>query len=468
MTMKTALRTIITGLLLGGAAANAQVFDVDTLHYKGDPNKFINLVIVGDGYTAAQIPTFITNSTTFKNYFFTVPPFSQYQNYFNVFIIKVTSTQTGIKHPNTASDCAGSGVPVSNPTNYFGTTFDYAGIHRLVVPTNNVALGNVLSTNFPNYDQVFILANSTYYGGSGGAYATATINGSSNEIAAHEIGHSFASLADEYWAGPQYAAEKANMTQDNNPATVKWKAWLNTGGIGIYSHPGTTWYKPHQSCKMQFLGQPFCAVCIETIIERIHTLVNPILSYSPASSSVNVVSGGNYTFSLTTINPNPNTLKREWRRGATLIATNVNQVVVSGSSFPVGTTALTAKVVDTTTLSRSTTHPTTHVYTVTWNVTRSALAPPVASQARRNHLSLTLYPNPADDHLNIVYSLEESSRVQIDILSMDGRTVLRVQPGQQQQGAQSVRADLSSLAAGTYLVQLQIDDVLHTERIVVQ
>lgn len=457
-------------LLLGGTATHAQVFDVDTLQYNGSPNTYINLVIVGDGYTAAQIPTFITNSTSFKNYFFTVPPFNNYQAYFNVFIIKVPSSQTGVKHPNTASDCAGSGVPVSNPTNYFGTTFDYAGIHRLVVPTNNAALSSVLSTNFPNYDQVFILANSTYYGGSGGAYATATLNGSSNEIAAHEIGHSFATLADEYWAGPQYAAEKANMTQDNNPATVKWKAWLNAGtGIGIYSHPGTTWYKPHQSCKMQFLGQPFCSVCKETLIERIHALVNPILSHAPASSSVSVSSGFNYTFSINTINPNPNTLKREWRRNSTLIATNVNSVVVAGSSFPVGSSTLTAKVVDTTTLSRSTTHPTTHIYTVTWNITRASLvAPPASSEARRNHIKLSLYPNPADDHLNIVYSLDESSRVQIDILSIDGRNVLQVQPGQIQQGTREVHADLSRLAAGTYLVQVQIDDVLHTERILVQ
>lgn len=468
--MKTTLRNALCSLmLLGGSPAGAQIFDVDTLHYKGDPNKYINLVIVGDGYTVAQIPTFITNSTSFKNYFLTVPPFSSYQNYFNVFIIKVPSTQTGVKHPNTASDCAGSGVPVSNPTNYFGTTFDYAGIHRLVVPTNNAALSSVLANNFPNYDQVFILANSTYYGGSGGSYATATLNGSSNEIAAHEIGHSFSSLADEYWAGPQYAAEKANMTQNNNPATVKWKNWIGAGtGIGIYSHPGTTWYKPHQSCKMQFLGQPFCSVCQETIVERIHTLVNPVLSYAPASANVSVVSGPSYTFALTLINPNPNTLKREWRRNGTLIATNVDQVVLTGSSFPVGSSTLTAKVVDTTSLSRSDTHPVTHIYTVTWNVTRNSLVAPPLPNARQNHIRLNLYPNPADDYLNIDYSLEQAGRVRIDILSADGRLALQVQPEAQQEGSHSLRTDLSTLTAGTYIVQLQIDGTLHTEKIVVQ
>ena len=93
-----------------------------------------------------------------------------------------------------------------------------------------------LAKNFPNYDQVCILANTPYYGGSGGSYATTTLNTASNEIYAHEIGHSFAALSDEYYAGDGYAGERVNMTKETNPLLVKWKNWMNINGIGIYQH----------------------------------------------------------------------------------------------------------------------------------------------------------------------------------------------------------------------------------------
>src|SRR5258708_7869266 len=82
---------------------------------------------------------------------------------------------------------------------YFGSTFNYAGIDRLLVPVNSSHIYSVLANNFPQYDQVFVVVNSTKYGGSGGFAATASINSSSAEIAIHEMGHSFAALRDEYW-----------------------------------------------------------------------------------------------------------------------------------------------------------------------------------------------------------------------------------------------------------------------------
>src|ERR1035437_1399306 len=201
-------------------SVNSQTFQVDTLQYKGDINKYINIVIMGDGYTSSQQNTFITDANNLSSYLLAQTPWVNYANYFNVFAIKVISSQSGAKHPNTSSDCSSASplVPVSNPTTYFGCTFDSYGIHRLIVPQNTTNIVNVLAANFPNYDQVLIIANTPYYGGSGGAYATSTVNSSSKEIAAHEIGHSFAHLADEYYAGDNFAAEKPNMTQETNPS----------------------------------------------------------------------------------------------------------------------------------------------------------------------------------------------------------------------------------------------------------
>ena len=157
--------------------------------------------------------------------------------------------------------------------------------------------------------------NTPYYGGSGGSVATATTNPASSDVAVHEIGHSFVGLADEYWAGDIYAREALNLTQETSPSLVRWKNWLENEGIGIYQHccegASASWYRPHENCKMRYLNVPFCPVCTEGTIERIHTLTNPIISYSPTDLSIATKSAFTY-FRIELIEPIPNTLKKTW------------------------------------------------------------------------------------------------------------------------------------------------------------
>ncbi|ULT22222.1 M64 family metallopeptidase [Sphingobacterium sp. E70] len=129
-------------------------------------------------------------------------------------------------------------MPVTHPNTIFGSSFDNGGLHRLVVPQKNERIEEVLKTHIPNYTQVVILVNSPFYGGSGGKWATSTVNFKSNDIAVHEIGHSFAQLADEYWAGNQYAIESVNRSQTAAANAVPWKHWLGKDGVGIYSYGG--------------------------------------------------------------------------------------------------------------------------------------------------------------------------------------------------------------------------------------
>jgi len=153
---------------------------------------------MGDGYQTNELLTFITNATNSSNYLFTISPFTQYRNYFNVFAIKVNSTESGADHPRNATDCPPASThPLLTVDTYFNSTFDYYSIHRLLVATKNSAAYNVIINNFPLYDNALMLVNTPYYGGSGGWLATASANASSNEILIHEIGHYFADLADE-------------------------------------------------------------------------------------------------------------------------------------------------------------------------------------------------------------------------------------------------------------------------------
>src|SRR5665647_1456283 len=134
--MKKIIFTILLSIVLC-AAAFGQIFYKDSLLYNGNINNVINLVIMPDGYTSAELPKFRTDATVFMNYFFTQSPFSNYKNYFNVYTVNVPSNQSGVIHPHTASDC-GSDVTVTNPDIYFKSTMDYAGIHRLIVANTSI------------------------------------------------------------------------------------------------------------------------------------------------------------------------------------------------------------------------------------------------------------------------------------------------------------------------------------------
>ncbi len=213
-----------------------QTFPVTAIVNNGANDKYINFVMLGDGYKSNQQSTFITDATNITSDLFSQSPFLEYKNFFNVYAIEVPSNESGADHPGTATDVIEPAFAIQDVDNYFGSTFDAFGIHRLLVPMNSANVHSVLANNFPAYDQVMVIINSPHYGGSGGWLASTSTNAAANEIAIHEIGHSFAGLADEYWAGDQYANEKPNMTQESNPSLVKWKNWMNINNVGIYPY----------------------------------------------------------------------------------------------------------------------------------------------------------------------------------------------------------------------------------------
>ncbi|WP_270088560.1 M64 family metallopeptidase [Sphingobacterium sp. SYP-B4668] len=399
--MQKALLIYIAVSLLIGSSTYAQQYTIDTLQYQGTDQHVVNMVILADGYTEEELDYFVEDAKRFNNYFFLTEPFRQYVNYFNVFAIRTPSAESGAIHRGIATDCPkdahavgevparfnkfarNAAVPTSNPQTIFGSSFDNMGLHRLVIPHNEQAIQKVLKEHVPNHSQVVILVNSPFYGGSGGKYATATVNAASNDIAVHEIGHSFALLADEYWAGNQYAIEGPNRSQEADPTKVRWKNWVGTNGVGVYAYGAkaspSTWFRPHEYCKMQYLVAPFCNVCQEAFVETIHKLTNPIKRATP--SAVQILKAADISkLSLTLIKPSPNTLKVEWYLNGELIDIDKDSIYLDQGMFTTGENNLKAVVHDHTTLVRSVEHA-VHTYTVEWKIQSNhpvALSSPVS------------------------------------------------------------------------------------------
>jgi hypothetical protein len=456
--MKTVV--IASIMLFTGINGLAQTFDLDTLVYNGNSTKFINLVILGDGYTADELSKFVTDAGSFTTAFFGITPYADYQNYFNVFIIKVPSNESGASHPGTATDVQEPVFPVMNVDNYFGSTFDAYGIHRLLVPTKLFAVYGVLASNFPNYDEVLILVNSPYYGGSGGVFAVASTHALSAHIAIHEIGHSFAGLADEYWAGDIYAGEAVNMTQQTNPALVKWKNWLGTNAIGIYQHccggNSQLWYKPHLNCKMQYLDGSFCSVCIQTTIESIHQLITPIESYYPLDE---ILIPTNYPieFKLTLIAPIPNTLKINWLLAGSSLQQNIDSVSINESNLVTGTNKLTATIEDTSQFLRVDNHSAIHISSVSWYINNN-INGAIEITSSSSEFMIDVYPNPTSDMLHIKMD-EAKGDIRFELYDMQGQKLLS------QKNMHAI--SLQNLSQGTYIIKIYVDnDLVTTSKII--
>jgi hypothetical protein len=452
---------LVAIVLFIGFNAIAQIFDKDTLAYGGNSDKHINLVILSDGYKSSELSKFVIDATNFTTAFFNVVPYSNYKKFFNVFIVKVPSNESGANHPGTATDVTEPVFPVIIVDNFFGSSFDSFGIHRLLVANKTTAISSVLQANYPAYDMVLILVNSPNYGGSGGYYTVASTDPSSAEVAVHELGHSFGGLHDEYWAGDNYASEGVNMTKVTNPTLVRWKNWIGVNLIGIYQHCCTSvalqWYRPHQNCKMQYLNTPFCSVCVQATVEKIHDFVPPLESFSPQNSSTINPTAYPVKFKLSLIDPAPNTLKRYWTLNNSFFRQKVDSVMINANDLISGTNTLRVTIEDTIQLLRVDNHTTVHLSSVTWSVNKIITGVKQITGSS-SEIIVDFYPNPATNVINIKLTGETGRKIKLEIYDMQGKK----QKVQFLYGDEVNSIDLHNMKRGIYAAKILIDNNLIT------
>ncbi len=154
----------------------------------------VDLTILGDGYTAAQLASgkYTTEVEAFLSKVFEQEPYREYQRYFNVLRVDVTSAQSGGDHPERGAFVATA----------LDATYNCSGIQRLICVDQSKVNAVLAASGVPANarDIVLVIVNDPEYGGSGGAVSVASTHTSAVELILHELGHSFALLADEYAA----------------------------------------------------------------------------------------------------------------------------------------------------------------------------------------------------------------------------------------------------------------------------
>ncbi|WP_329286187.1 M64 family metallopeptidase [Streptomyces sp. NBC_00691] len=246
----------------------------------------LDIVVVGDGYTAAELPRFHADAQRKWAELTAVEPYTTYRGLFNVWTVDAVSNESGVSgdpSPDTVRDTA------------LGSYFWCDSIERLLCVDQDKVDGYVAKA--PEADLVLVLANSTKYGGAGynersetlgyeGISTASAGNEKSGQVAIHETGHSLGKLADEYFYAdyPGYERYPGPEPTDSNITTLtaddmadrgtKWHRWLGErspdgGTVGAYEGGGyyvTGLRRPTENSLMRSLDKPFNLPGVEAMI----------------------------------------------------------------------------------------------------------------------------------------------------------------------------------------------------------
>lgn len=192
----------------------------------GEPRDKVDLLLMGDGYTAAEMEKWHNDARRLTELLFAASPFKEHRADFNVWAIDTPAGESGISRP---SDGRWRHSPLR-------TAYDAFGSERYILTFDNKRVRELASA--APYEFIEIVANSREYGGGGifNLYATvAADNEWTPYVFVHEFGHHFAGLADEYYTSDvSYSSStervepwEPNVTADPNAA--KWADLIAPG-----------------------------------------------------------------------------------------------------------------------------------------------------------------------------------------------------------------------------------------------
>lgn len=248
-----------------------------------EPATALDIVVLPEGYTADEMDKFKTDVQRFMGYFFKVSPFKEFQSKINFWLVKAPSEESG-------TDIPGQGIWKKTILSTHFYTFD----SERYLTTRDVKQIRDLAAHVP-YDQIYILVNSTKYGG-GGIYNYYNLctsdNKYSEEVFTHEFGHAFAALGDEYQYGYDKAEELYDMTVEPWQVNLsnlthfesKWKDLVDDktpiptpdeekyqDKVGAFEGAGYVKkgiYRPVFDCKMRSNAtKTFCPVCYRAVLD---------------------------------------------------------------------------------------------------------------------------------------------------------------------------------------------------------
>ena len=258
-----------------------------TIQRANDAEHCIHIAYIAEGYTESEMDDFLNDVHTANAAIFAHEPFKSSRDCFNIVAVMPASRESGTSEPS-------KGIWKSTA---LGSHFDTFYSSRYLTTLNLKTMHDHLA-GIP-YEHIIVLVNTSQYGGGGilNSYnLSMTKHPSFKPVVAHEFGHSFAGLADEYAyeheSIPMYPNDvepwEPNITTLVNFKS-KWEDLIRkktpiptppsknpkdeTTRVGVFEGAGYSTkgvYRPTQDCRMRSNNNPeFCPVCKRAITRLI-------------------------------------------------------------------------------------------------------------------------------------------------------------------------------------------------------
>ncbi|NUP51382.1 MAG: hypothetical protein HOW97_29320, partial [Catenulispora sp.] len=284
------------------------------MHENGRHDNRIDLIFVGDGYLASEMPVFAQSAENAWQALMNYEPYKTYQKFFNASRIEIASPVSGISNDPT------DGVAKQTP---LGMHFFCHGIDRLLCVNTKAAAA--YANLVPGINHVVSIAHTATYGGAGGSITTLSgENQYSDGVIVHEMAHTIGGLGDEYQVPYEAstgaeAGDLANVTSRNadymKANKHKWWRWLgkpSPDGSTVGAYEGANYYakgfyRPSEDSEMRTLGKPFNPPSAEALIESFYVSrygkdsIDPIDSVSPAPTPGGITDRSKTTLSASLV-----------------------------------------------------------------------------------------------------------------------------------------------------------------------
>jgi IgA peptidase M64/peptidase M64-like protein len=193
----------------------------------GPASQKVDLLVIGEGYTEAEMPKLRKDVERLVGKLFATEPFKSRKSDFNVRVLELPASKSGVNRPRTRDD----------RRSVTGVQYNIFDSERYVLTLDNASLRDAASS--APYDFIEILVNEKQYGGGGifNDQATSSVDSAFSEyVFVHEFGHHFAGLGDEYYTSD--VAYETGGTEHQEPwepnvtangAHPKWMEMVSPG-----------------------------------------------------------------------------------------------------------------------------------------------------------------------------------------------------------------------------------------------
>ncbi|MCB9791805.1 MAG: hypothetical protein H6741_03675 [Alphaproteobacteria bacterium] len=264
----------------------------------------LDMLILGDGYTAEQEALFAADAERMMAHLLGVEPYGDYAGLINAWILFTPSAESGVSHYEDS--------PRLLRDSYYSCYYGCGGVERAVCCDDEAVLSEI-GAALPDAEGVVVLINDPEYGGAGGfQYATSyTADPWGEYVFAHELGHSLIGLWDEYSYGYENTGEGPNCKAD--PAGEGWSQWLDEARVSAF-RPCTyeNLYRPTDAaCMMNVLQDDYCPVCREQVVLGIYGRLPALIQGAePAPGPVELDEAT--LFTVTLLSAVDGLLERRW------------------------------------------------------------------------------------------------------------------------------------------------------------